>query len=228
MRTSAKAVCFTLALSLAVGCSFLTPRQDLTQYFVLTSGEGQAPSSSSAPVLGVDHVKLPEYLLRPELVTRSASNKLTIAEYQQWGEPLEEGFARTLRRDLENELGAGHVVAAPFDPTSRPPLVVDIEVRRFERVAGQGAVLEASWTIRDGKHGTTLANREARLQQPISGNDPHATVAALSRTVTALAREVAGGARRATLVVPRRNSAPPSGSGRPGRKARGARISVDM
>jgi uncharacterized lipoprotein YmbA len=186
-----------LALAL-VACSFLKPRADPTQYFVLTSEArpaAAAPAAAAAVVLGLDQVQLPEYLQRRELVTRAASNQLTIAEFQQWGEPLKDGFTRTLRQDLENELGAGHVVAPPFDPARRPPLTVDVEVRRFERVAGRGALLEASWTLRDGKSGTTLALHDARAERPIAGDDPRATVAALSATVAALAGEIAAAAR---------------------------------
>jgi uncharacterized lipoprotein YmbA len=68
-------------------------------------------------------------------------------------------------------------------------------VRRFERVDGQGAVLEASWTLRDGKSGQTLATRDARAQRPLEGDGARATVAALSGTVASLAGEVAGAAR---------------------------------
>jgi uncharacterized lipoprotein YmbA len=191
MRVPAMLVCFTLAAA----CSFLKARSDPTRYFVLTSSERPAPSPSTAVVLGIERVQLPEYLMRPELVTRSATNQLTFAEYQQWGEPLKDGFSRTLRHDLENELGPDHVVEAPFDPASKPAVVVDVEVRRFERVAGQGAVLEATWTLRDGANGNTLVTREAHERRAVSGDDPRATVAALSGTVTALAGEVAGAAR---------------------------------
>jgi uncharacterized lipoprotein YmbA len=195
MRAAGRFAGFTLALGLAAACSVLSPQRDPTQYFVLTASERAAAPAATAAVLGVEHVQLPEYLIRNELVTRSAANQLQVAEFQRWGEPLKEGFSRTLRHDLENELGAGHVVAAPFDAASRPSLVLDVEVRRFERVATEGAVLEASWTIRDGKSGTTLATHDARAQRPVAGDDPRATVAALSSAVAALAAEIAAAAR---------------------------------
>jgi uncharacterized lipoprotein YmbA len=191
MRLSPPLIYFALALPLGAGCSFLKPRSDPTRYFVLSSGEPKATVPGAPVVVGVDHVELPEYLLRPELVTRSASNQLTLAEYDLWGEPLKDGFARTFRRDLENELGADHVVAAPFDPAARPALTVDVAVRRFERVADQGAVLEANWTLREAKSGTTVVSRDVRERRPVSGNDPHATVAALSSALAALAGEIA-------------------------------------
>ena len=61
-----------------------------------------------------------------------------------------------------SELGAASVVAAPFDPAAKPDLIVDVDVQRFERVASDGAVLEARWTLRDGKRGTVLAHGARR------------------------------------------------------------------
>jgi uncharacterized lipoprotein YmbA len=194
-RAPTLVVCLALALPLATACSFLKARPDPTQYFVLTSPEPKAPVTPTPVVLGVDQIELPEYLMRPELLTRSASNQISVAEYERWGEPLKDGVARTLRRDLENELGVGHVVAAPFEPASRPPLIVDVQVRRFERVVDEGAVLEATWTIRDGKSGTTLVTRDSRQRQPVASKDGRATVAALSGTLAALAGEIAAAVR---------------------------------
>ncbi|MCU1281932.1 MAG: hypothetical protein JWM53_5478 [bacterium] len=195
MRTQRTIVSLALVLALAPACSFLKPRADPTSYFVLTSEEPKAPAAAAPFVTGVDHIELPEYLMRPELVTRSASNKLAIAEYDRWGEPLKEGFARAFRRDLENQLGAGHVVAAPFDPASPPALSIDLEVRRFERVGDEAAVLEAGWTIRNGKSGATVARHDARVRAPLSGRDASATVAALSRALADLAAEIGAAVR---------------------------------
>ena len=183
-------VLFGLLLRLLPGCSFLKARSDPTRYYVLTSAEPKLPATAIPLVIGVEHIELPEYLLRAELVTRTASNQLAIAEYDRWGEPLKDGFARTLRRDLENQLGAGHVIAAPFDPTNRPPLTVDLEVRRFERVGNADAALEARWTIREGKSGATLVTRDSRQRVPLAGTDATATVVALSSALAAFAGEI--------------------------------------
>ena len=194
MKTRASFVVLALALPLSPlllpGCSFLKARSDPTRYFVLTSAEPTAPVTPASIVVGVEHLELPEYLRRPELVTRTAENQLAISEYDRWGEPLKDGFARTLRRDLENQLGTGHVIAAPFDPTNRPALTLDIEVRRFERVGNAEAVLDARWTIRDGKSGAELETRDSRQRAPLPAADPNATVVALSHALTAFAAEI--------------------------------------
>jgi uncharacterized lipoprotein YmbA len=197
-------------LALLAGCSFLKPHSDSTRYFVLTSEPAAKPGVAIAGVVGLDRIVLAEYLERPEMVARSASNQLVISDVESWGEPLKEGFARALRRDLENDLGTGHVVVAPFEPTSRPHLLVDVDVLRFERVAGEGVLLEAHWTLRSGKSGATLTTREARLTQPLSGSDAQATVAALSRALAGLAEQIAETVRQATSheVARRGGSAP--------------------
>jgi uncharacterized lipoprotein YmbA len=188
-------LCLVVALPFAPACSFLQPHADPTQYFVLTSEERKAPSAPAQKVLGVDRIELPEYLMRPEIATRTESNQLKIAEYDRWAESLKDGFSRTLRSDLESQLGAGHVLAAPFDPSHRPALIVDVELRRFERVLPGGAVLEATWSLRDGATGTVLVTKEASLRKPVARNDTRTTVAALSTALAALAAEIADAVR---------------------------------
>ena len=178
----------------AAACSFLKPKSDPTQYFVLSSDEGQPPHPS-AQVVGIDRIELPEYLTRPELVTRTEANQLKISDYERWGEPLKDGFSRTLRTDLERQLGLGHAVAAPFDPTHRPAVTVDVEVRRFEKVTPEGAVLEATWTLRDSTSGPALETKAVRLVEPLPRSDTRATVAALSQALSKLASLIAQAVR---------------------------------
>jgi uncharacterized lipoprotein YmbA len=197
MTTRAMALALVVVVIFFSGaCSFLKAKHDPTRYFVLTPSAKPAATPVSVAV-GLDRVELPEYLVRPELVTRSAANQLQIAEYEVWGEPLRDGFKRTLRRDLEDELGGVNVVMAPFDPAARPELAVDVEVHRFERVAGEGAVLDAGWTLRDVKSGNVVARRDAHERQPSAAADAQPAVAALSRDVAALAAEIAVAVRDA-------------------------------
>jgi len=190
MRPSNTLVCLALALLPAAACSFLKARADPTRYYVLTSQEKSPPVAGPPITVGLDHVELPEYLIRPELVTRSASNQLTIAEYDRWGEPLKDSFVRTVRQDLASELGV-RVVVAPFDPADRPTFSVDLEVRRFERVGDEAALLEGHWTIRAATNTALVATHDSRIRVPLPGRDAAATVAALSSAVDALAREIA-------------------------------------
>jgi hypothetical protein len=190
-----RAMAFAMCLPMMAGCSFLKAKSDPTRYYVLTSERTSAPVIASPITVGIDHVELPDYLNRSELVTRSASNQLTIADYERWGEPLKEGFARTFRHDLESDLGAGRVVSAPFDPAARPSFSVDVDVRRFEPVGNDAALLEAHWTVRDGTSASVVASGDARIRAPAAGANAAAAVAALSSAVASLGRDVAAAVR---------------------------------
>ena len=182
-------------LSLLPSCSLLRgARTDPTRYFVLTTIDTKA-SAAIDTTIGVDHVELPEYLRRDEIVSRSASNQIRLADYDRWGEPLRDGFARTLRRDLESELGSGHVFGQPFEPSQLPALTLDVEVRHLEHMAGQGAALEAEWTLRERVKGTVLLVHATKLTVPAADKDPGAEIAALSKAVSKMSAEIAAAVR---------------------------------
>jgi uncharacterized lipoprotein YmbA len=190
-----------LVLLVAAGCSLLKPRTDPTRFFVLSTTDPPEPATPIAQVLGIDHVTLPAYLEREAMVTRKADNQIDIQDYNRWGEPLREGFVRTLRRDLDGQLGTEHVQTQPFDPAHEPSLLLDVRVRHFEFVAGEGAVLEASWTLRD-KAGKELATHEAIEKLPAL-EDTGAEVAGLSKAIARLAAGVAEMVRGQKLALSR-------------------------
>src|SRR5690242_388888 len=125
---------FVWLFLLAAGCSLFKKTSDPTRFFVLTAKEPVTKAPAATVVVGVDRVELPEYLVRDEMVTRLASNELKISDFDRWGEPLKDSFARTLRRDLGNRLGVERVVEKPYG-AAQPSVILDVDVRRFERTA---------------------------------------------------------------------------------------------
>jgi uncharacterized protein len=182
-------------LTLLGACSFLKPHADPTKYYVLTAAPLEAPAQATPLSVGVDRITLPEYLQRPELVARRGSNELQVSEYDRWGEPLKDGFARALRQDLALRLAKDQVMQAPWEAARAPDVVVDVDVRRFERVDDAAAELHAGWSLRNGRDGTVAMRRDASLRQPLRGKDGQATAAALSEAVAALSAEIAEAAR---------------------------------
>jgi uncharacterized lipoprotein YmbA len=185
----------TLVLLICVlaGCSLFKKSTDPTRFFVLSAKEPATTPPPSSAVVGLEKVELPEYLVRDEMVTRLASNELKISDFDRWGEPLKDSFSRTLVRDLTGQLGEGHVVERPY--ATQPKLLLDVDVRRFERTAGNTVTLDAVWTLRDAASGETVVRKESSLRQPVSGHDTQASVAALSQALAALSAEIAGAVR---------------------------------
>ena len=79
--------------------------QQTTKFYVLHSlysaqEDTQTPKVKSDLVVGVGPVQLPQYVNRPQIVTRTGRNELEVAPFARWGEPLEENYSRVLAENL--------------------------------------------------------------------------------------------------------------------------------
>jgi uncharacterized lipoprotein YmbA len=181
-------------------CSVLPPPQpDRTKYFVLTSIAGAkdpvAPattvvSGTSTLIVGLGPIKFPQYLRRPEVVTRTSPSQVSISDTDRWAEPLDSGFARVMSENLSQLLGTQQIVTFPWYNPNRLDYQVVVNVRRFETDAKGQPELDAQWDIRDG-HGTKLlAARESDITAPADPGDPSPS-AGLSQALGSLSREIA-------------------------------------
>ncbi|WP_242342836.1 PqiC family protein [Anaeromyxobacter terrae] len=187
-----RAIALALAapLALVAGCLTLGPRSEPARWYVLEA-EASAPGSTRPPmpVLGVGPVRLPAYLDRPEIVTRAGPARVEVASADRWAAPLDVLFTGVLAEDLRAAVPAREVLGWPWPVSASPEWSVSVEVLRFEGEPDGSAVLEARWAVRRGgalaKQGVTTA-RERGAAPGVA-----ATVAALSRAIGALARDIA-------------------------------------
>ena len=188
MTTSRAPRLFVMAvLAVLGGC--LQARPDRTRFFLLN---GETPSGHEAGVteVGLGPINLPQYLDRPEMVSRVDDYEVRVEQDAQWAEPLHDGLLRALRQDLSRSLGAT-IVAYPWDPGKAPAQTIEIEVRRFERRVDGNAELVVLYTAKDSAATRPAVPRELRLVEPISSPGGDAAVAAQSRLLTSLANEIA-------------------------------------
>ena len=178
-----------LAAALATGCASVPP----TRFYVVTPLEEKAAVAAPGPGVVVAGVRLPQYLERPQLVTRSGDNQLQVEEFHQWGGNLAKDLTRVLAENLSQLLRSDGVVAAPHTLRARPDYRVEVELLRFERAADARVHLTAKWWLLRGADGTPLAGPTTTLaSEPLPPSptfDP--TVAAMSRAYGELSRAIA-------------------------------------
>jgi uncharacterized lipoprotein YmbA len=186
------------------GCSYmakaiLAPQKDISKFYLLTpTADTSTPTSATAPTqsssdsftLGLGPIKLPPYLDRPEIVTRAAPNRLELSKEDRWGESLQNGFTRSMERDLAAQSGAV-VIVFPWYNTVHIDMQVQIDVYRFETDSQGVATLSAKWTILDSTGKNILYTVETRLTQPSKPGDNTEAAAALSRTIGDLSSQIA-------------------------------------
>ena len=186
-----------------------------TKLYVLTpapKAEANPPGAeeTGSPVLGVGPVRLPGLLDRAQIVTRGGADEIDEAEFHRWGEPLADSVPRILAENLAALRKSERVALFGWDSAQAVQHQVVVEVMRFDGAMEGDVVLDARWRIlaTDGKE---LAANRSVLTQPTGGTGYPAVVAAMSRALAALSREIA-----ATLeTLPRTGADACAGEARP-------------
>jgi len=185
---------------LAVSCSPLGPLPNHNKFFILSpiSQEGVSGTSASLDqqiAIGVGPIDFPEYIKRPEVVTRTTANRIDVSERNRWAGPLDKNFTRILSQNLATLLNSQRIQNYPWDRVSPVDYKVVVNVEQFDNNDKQ-ATLIARWSIRDGHDGKELYATETTSSAPVGAGEEGAS-AALSSNVAALSREIAS---RLTLL----------------------------
>jgi uncharacterized lipoprotein YmbA len=199
MRATARwylALCALATLAGLGGCASQAPA---VRFYVLAPQAAAVASAEAADLaIVVAPVRLPQYLERPQIVTRSGEHRLQLAEFDRWGGNLRQDMTRVLAQNLARLLGSERVVAAPHTLALQPDFRVEVEVLRFERAADGRVHLAATWRLRRGADSAALASLHAELRgAALSEEDAFdALVASMSEVYGELARRIAQSVRR--------------------------------
>ena len=183
----------------AGGCATSPP----SQFYLMTPlPEADMPRHAAqrdmGPALGVGPVKLPAYLDRPEVVTRSGPNALQIAEFNRWGEPLEDNFKRVLAMNLGVLADTDRVSLYPWPRSSPIDYQVTVDVDRFDAAVSTQVVLIARWNLFTGEEGRAVRSGRTVVTVPAATANYEALAGAMSDAVATLAREIAAVIPRST------------------------------
>jgi len=184
------AVVLATALCVSAGCRLPGGKSAPTRYWVLDPIEGEPSSLERGLIVGVGPVELPAYLSRNEVVSRSGPNQLLVSSLNLWGQPLDANFSDVLGRNLELLVPGVASVAFPWKGPNQPQVRVAVVVTRFEVADEKSARLEATWSVtRAG--GRNLGVGSWVGEEPVQGQGQAAQIAAMSRALSALSREIA-------------------------------------
>ncbi|MGE5892749.1 MAG: membrane integrity-associated transporter subunit PqiC [bacterium] len=190
---------FTLGLLMVilVGCA----SSPSSKFYQLTPLQDSASITRDASleqnlIIAIGPVHLPDYLDRPQIVTRAGKNELKLSEFDRWAGSLESDVTRVLVEDISGLLAADHFSVMRWTPylESQVPASyrVEVLVHRFEGTLGDSVLLKAQWVI-FAHNGSLLLKRESIIREQVSGGSYDALVAAMSSALENLSRDIAGG-----------------------------------
>lgn len=142
-------------------------------------------------VIGVGPLRFPRHLDRKEIVTRTSDNEVMIDEFALWAGPLSENFNSVLAENLSILLSTNQVVIFPWRSQYPVKYQIVVHVIRLDGQLGKEAWLRARWIVLDEQSKEILQKDLTTITEPAGSATLEALVAAESRAVVRLSREIA-------------------------------------
>lgn len=187
---AAVAICILIPCSMSCGGSrpshlfSLTPEKG-------TTGDFRADPPMTRVAIGIRTLKLPDYMLREQIVTRTESDEIVVSEYHRWAEPVEKNFERVLLEDLSKNIPTNNIFLFPAKDTSVTNYQIVMEVIQFERQNNNTVILSVRWSIAEGEQIAFLMDKHSSYSEQISNEKYDSIVSAMSRLVGKLSEEIA-------------------------------------
>jgi len=206
--TSSPLIRLTVLIIVAFSMTFAgcaTTRQ--SNFYTLQPIPGAGKPETGRPAqrfisLGIGPIHFPDYLNRPQIVTRIGRNELQIAEYDRWAGDLHDNFKNILADNLSILLNADRVSTFPWQDSANVNYQITMDILQLDGALGGEAVLTARWTIygKDGK--TALISKKSTFRAPVKGSGYEELVSAENQALTDLSREIAAQIRRLATKYP--------------------------
>jgi uncharacterized lipoprotein YmbA len=184
--SSALAVTAAIVVLGLTGCAS-TPN---SRFYTLNAVAPAATTTSTLSI-SVGPVSVPALLDRPQIVVTTGPNQVQIDEFNRWASPVQSNIADVVASDLVAILGAPSVTVFPQAASTNAAYRVTIDVQRMESMPGKSINLDAVWTVRRNATDTQPIVRRTTLTETVQGSGFDAVVAAQSRALAQMARQIA-------------------------------------
>jgi uncharacterized lipoprotein YmbA len=167
-----------------------------SRFYILSSLATPGPEMKPLPgerclSLGVGPIKIPDYLDRPQIVTRVAQDEIALAEFDRWAGNLKDNLTRVLANNLSTLLCTKNISLFPWVGGIPIDYRIEVEVIRMDGSLGGNVSLEAWWIILSGDKKQVLFAKKSNFTEATGGKDYKSLVSAQSRALEKLSREIA-------------------------------------
>ena len=195
-----------LAICLA-GCATSPTARFYTLTPISPQEAQRASGAAVSPVsISIAPVEIPDYLDRPQIVTRDGRNELRLAEFDRWAGSLSDNIAAVLAENLGLLMGTERVFVYPRMSGEKADYSLALRLLRLECAPGEQVLLKAQWTLLAGADRKDVATRVTTLSERLSDREYRTMAAAISSALGEVSREIA----RVIIDLPKETTAKPS------------------
>ena len=187
-----------LLLTLAIviftlnGC--LGKSQSPRFYALNPMSENEAKVKNDTPardaIIGIGPIKLADYLDQSKLVTRTDDNRMVKAEFDLWAGSFKDNLTNVLAENIGFLVPTEHIYIYPWRQSVPVDYQIVLDVVRFDGELGKDAWLVARWSLLSGENKALLTVNRSSIQEPVTGSGYAAMVAAQSRALAKISREI--------------------------------------
>jgi hypothetical protein len=179
-----------------------------TRFYTLVAPASADVAPSGAATAGAFQfdilpVSVPAQVDQPPLVVRQGDQGVAVLQGERWIAPLGDEVRAALSADLARDFHAQDVSGLPAG--NKPVVRIKLDVRRFDSMPGNYALIDAAWSVRPLKGGDALACA-SRINEPV-GSGFDALVQGHQRAIARLAGQI--GAAAGALAAGNKPVCPP-------------------
>lgn len=182
-------------LFFASGGCISAPNTPNPRFYTLGAvGKNQAEQKFNiAPntIIGVGPVRIPEYLNRPQIVTKDKEGMLTFAQFDRWGESLDFALARLISANLMVMLERVNMEVYPWNIAVPVKYQVLVDVVQLESELDKDLVFAVQWSILDAQNSKMMLTKRFEFSKPIDPHNYSGLVKTLSTACASLSSEIA-------------------------------------
>jgi len=188
MKIKASLVVFLLLI--ISGCASTDPSKFYTLHSIKSSNIVQQSSPYELFIM-IGPVEIPDYLDRPQIVSRTNQNEITFSEFQRWAGSLKDDITRVLSEDLTEILSEDAISVSPWEWGITSDYRIGVHIRRFDIMPEGSVLLNARCTL-IGEDGTTqLLMWGVSVTEPINAQTYDAKVSSMSGALEKLSHDIA-------------------------------------
>ena len=183
-----------LFLLILGGCGSTQPSRFYTLHTIGNHDVGTQSTPADHNIsVAIGPIDIPDYLDRPQIVSRTSQNELTLSEFDRWAGSLKDDIVRVLSKNLTQLLSQSSVSILPWGMYNASTYRVTVNIRRFDSMPEGNILLDAQWTI-FGKGGMEIPHvRESIITEPVPAKTYDAKVSAMSGALAKLSSDIAEG-----------------------------------
>lgn len=147
-----------------------------------------APGS---PVVGLGPLRMPDYLKRPQIVSRGDGSEVNVDDFARWAEPMDDAMHGMVATYVDSLLDDVIVIAYPYISAVDIDYYILGRVDQFDTNENGEVVLSLQWTVVDSKRQSVIEPQRERYEtQAASLRDPGAISRAMNELLARFSRDI--------------------------------------